>query len=143
MLFVGHEGTFGSDGAAHNGGRGGAAGGGARDSGADQGLAAGATGLSSLGGSARAGTGGSGTGGAGRRGTRGSSSSLLIRGIGNLGAGLEQGRVVALATLADLESVGLALLDVVTGSPGESAVLGLGGDDLDIAQVTGGSLTES
>lgn len=60
-----------------------------------------------------------------------------------MGAGLEQGRIVALATLADLESIGLALLDVVTGSPGESAVLGLGGDDLDIAQVTGGSLTES
>lgn len=60
-----------------------------------------------------------------------------------MGAGLEQGRIVALTTLADLESVGLALLDVITGSPGESAVLGLGGDDLDIAQVTGGSLTES
>lgn len=84
-----------------------------------------------------AGAGGSGIGGAA------GSSSRGIRGRGNLGTGLEQGRVVALVTLADLEGIGLALLDVVTGGPGESTVLGLGGDDFHIAKIAGVSLTES
>ena len=79
-------------------------------------------------------------------GSSGSSGYLrrLRGGIGLHGrASLEKGGVVALATLADLESIILSTLDIVTRGPGEGAILGLSGNNLNILQVGGGSFAKS
>lgn len=130
---AGHEGPLGSDSAAHDRGRGRAAGRSGRSSRADQRLAGG--GLSGLSGTGAVGGGGS------RRAGR-SAGLGGIRGGGDLGTGLEQTRVVGLAVLGDLEGIVVALLDVFTGSPGEGPILGLVGDGLDILQVAGIALAE-
>lgn len=44
--------------------------------------------------------------------------------------------------MGDLEGIVLSTLDVVTRGPGEGAILGLRGDDLDILQVGRGSFSE-
>lgn len=86
-----------------------------------------------MGGSSGLGRGLSGMGG------MGGSSGLSL---GGSDASLKQSGVVDLPTLRDLEGVCLSLLDIVTGGPGESAILRLAGDGLYILQVGGASLSQ-